>query len=274
MRKSKAVISAIIIAAIAVFVVAIVSTVITGGSENYQRPSEVLPPLSETTPSENNSVDSEQTELSEQAKAMLSNEEEALEASVSENVVDATTEVVDSATQSAIEATDELTEKTNQAIAAAEQAAADGREEAEKMLEEVAQEAEKVVTEVEETVEATTNEVHTVTAQGLQYSPLVVQIAPGDTVSWTNMSTHNTESLEGLIPEGAEMWASKMSDNYSRTFTREGIYIYKCTPHFGAGMGGAIIVGQPVNLEQIKAVDAKGAAKRLVTKAVQVAESM
>ena len=88
------------------------------------------------------------------------------------------------------------------------------------------------------------------------------------------MSTHNTESLEGLIPEGAEMWSSKMSENYSHTFTQEGIYIYKCVPHFGAGMGGAIIVGEPVNLEQIKAVDAKGAAKRLVNKALQIAESM
>ncbi len=274
MRKSKAIISAIIIAAIAVFVVAVVSTVITGGSENYERPSEVLPPLVESTPSDNTSADSEQAELTEQAQAALSDEEQALEGSATEEVVDATTEVVDSATQSAVEATDELTEKTNQAIAAAEQAAAEGREEAEKMLEEVSQEAEKAVTEAEETVEAVTSQTHTVTAQGLQYSPLVVKIAPGDTVSWTNMSTHNTESLEGLIPEGAEMWVSQMSENYNRTFTEEGIYIYKCTPHFGAGMGGAVIVGEPVNLEQIKAADAKGAAKRLVTKAVQAAESM
>ena len=108
----------------------------------------------------------------------------------------------------------------------------------------------------------------------LVYNPLVVKIAPGDTVAWTNMSTHNTEAIEGLVPEGTELWASKMSDNYRRTFTQEGIYIYKCTPHFGAGMGGAIIVGEPVNLDAIKAADAKAAAKRLVTKAVQAVESM
>lgn len=117
-------------------------------------------------------------------------------------------------------------------------------------------------------------ESHAVTAQGLKYSPLVVKINPGDTVVWRNMSTHNTESLEGLIPEGAEMWNSPMSENYRRTFTVEGIYIYKCTPHFGAGMGGAIIVGDPVNLEQIKAADAPGAAGRLVRKAISEAESM
>lgn len=272
MLKSKAIISAVIIAAIAVFVVAVVSTVITGGSENYQQPSQTSPALSDSnTPSDTS--DSGQDEISEQAQAELADEEQAMEASANEEVIDSTTEMVDSAADSAIEDAEALTQKTNEAIAAAEQAAEEGREEAEEMLDEVAKEAEKVVANVEETVEAT-DVVHTVTAQGLQYSPLVVKIAPGDTVSWTNMSTHNTESLEGLIPEGTEMWASQMSDNYSRTFTQEGIYIYKCTPHFGAGMGGAIIVGEPVNLEQIKAVDAKGAAKRLVTKAVQAAESM
>lgn len=276
MRKSKAIISAVIISAIAIFVVAAVSTVITGGSENYQRP-DVVPPVSKSASPDTDSADSSVTDdeatVTEQAEAALADEEQALEDSAAEEVVDATTEVVDSATDSAVETTESLTDKTNEAIAAAEQAAADGREDAEKMLEEVAEQAENVVTTEEDTVEAT-GKTHTVTAQGLIYNPLVVQIAPGDSVAWTNMSTHNTEAIDGLIPEGAEMWASKMSDNYRRTFTQEGIYVYKCTPHFGAGMGGAIIVGEPVNLAEIKAADVKGAAKRLVTKAVEAAEAM
>ncbi|MDT8311631.1 MAG: plastocyanin/azurin family copper-binding protein [Methylophaga sp.] len=268
MRKSKAIISAVIIAAIAIFVVAVVSTVITGGSENYQQSSKAVPPVTATDP-----ADSRQTKITEKSKASLADEAQAMENSATEEVIDTTTEMVDSAADSAVEGADALTEKTNEAIAAAEEAAAEGREQAEKLLEEAAQEAEKVVASDETAVDAA-SQTHIVTAQGLAYNPLVVKIAPGDTVSWTNMSTHNTESLEGLIPEGAEMWASQMSDNYSRTFTQQGIYIYKCTPHFGAGMGGAIIVGQPVNLQQIKSADAKGAAKRLVTKAVQAAESM
>lgn len=115
---------------------------------------------------------------------------------------------------------------------------------------------------------------HTVTAQGLVYDPLVVEINPGESVAWRNMPTHNTESLEGLIPEGAEQWSSTIGKSYTRAFTQEGIYVYKCTPHFGAGMGGAIIVGKPVNLEQIKNADASGAAGRLVRKAISAAESM
>lgn len=117
-------------------------------------------------------------------------------------------------------------------------------------------------------------ETHTVTAQGLKFAPLVVTINPGDTVAWRNMSTHNSESIDGLIPEGAEKWNSPISQSYERTFTVEGIYVYKCTPHFGTGMGGAIIVGDPVNLEEIKNADAPGAAGRLVREAVSEAESM
>ncbi|EEF80781.1 pseudoazurin precursor [Methylophaga thiooxydans] len=37
-------------------------------------------------------------------------------------------------------------------------------------------------------------------------------------------------------------------------------------------MGGVIIVGDPVNLEQIKNADAKGAADRLARKAIKAAK--
>ncbi|PCH63098.1 MAG: copper-binding protein [Gammaproteobacteria bacterium] len=116
--------------------------------------------------------------------------------------------------------------------------------------------------------------VHIVTAQGLKYSPLVSVIAVGDTVAWEKMGSHDTQAIEGLVPEGAEMWHSSMGENFQRTFSQEGIYIYKCTPHWGAAMGGVIIVGKPVNLEAIKAATVKGAAKRLVKKALKAAAAM
>jgi len=135
---------------------------------------------------------------------------------------------------------------------------------------------EEVVVETAAVVEEAPadSQVHIVTAQGLKYAPLVIVIAPGDTVAWENMSSHDTQAMEGLVPEGSEMWHSAMGDNFQRTFNQQGIYIYKCTPHFGAGMGGVIIVGKPVNLEAIKAATVKGAAKRLVKKAIQAAEAL
>lgn len=117
-------------------------------------------------------------------------------------------------------------------------------------------------------------ETHTVDAVGMAFAPLVIKVAPGDTVSWTNMNTHNVEAMEGMVPEGTELFMSKMSENYSHTFEEEGIYIYQCTPHIGAGMGGAVIVGEPKNLDDIKALDAKGGIGRIVRQAVAEAESM
>lgn len=280
MRHSRSIITVVIIIAIAVFVVAAVSSFISGTSDHYDRPSspaEVLEKMTEaveSTDDETTQVD-ETTETSEEVTQAAQQEAQALDSSSEEEVLNNTNEAVESAIETAKETSQSVSDRANEAIAAAENSAAEGRADAEARLQEVEKEA-GITEEPAEVAEPATVESknHTVTAQGLIYEPLVVTIAPGDSVSWTNMSTHNTESIEGLIPEGAEMWTSKMSENYSRTFTQEGIYVYKCTPHFGAGMGGAVIVGEPVNLEQIKNSGAKGAAKRLVNKAIQAAEAM
>jgi pseudoazurin len=280
MRHSRSIITVVIIIAIAVFVVAAVSSFISGTSDHYDRPSspaEVLEKMTEaveSTDDETTQVE-ETTETSEEVTQAAQQEAQALESSTEEEVLNNTNEAVESAIEEAKETSKSVSDRANEAIAAAENSAAEGRADAEARLQEVEKEA-GITEEPAEVADPATVESknHTVTAQGLIYEPLVVTIAPGDSVSWTNMSTHNTESIEGLIPEGAEMWTSKMSENYSRTFTQEGIYVYKCTPHFGAGMGGAVIVGEPVNLEQIKNSGAKGAAKRLVNKAIQAAEAM
>ena len=117
---------------------------------------------------------------------------------------------------------------------------------------------------------------HVVTAAVTAFKPIVVKIAPGDTVSWENMNGHisNTvftnkdQSKTEYLPDGAQGWTSAMGDNYQTDpLSVEGVYLYKCDPHWGAGMGGVIIVGEPTNLEAIKATKPKGALKRLVKKA-------
>ena len=89
-----------------------------------------------------------------------------------------------------------------------------------------------------------------------QWQPLVLFAQPGDTVTFTNMAGHDTTSIEGMIPEGAKGWGSKMGEEaFTITVEKEGAYIYKCTPHISTGMVGAIIVGDadPANLEAIEA---------------------
>jgi len=117
---------------------------------------------------------------------------------------------------------------------------------------------------------------HVITAAVTAFKPMVIKIAPGDTVSFENMNGHisNTiftnkdQSTTQYIPTGAEGWTSAMGDNITTApLTVEGIYLYKCDPHWGAGMGGVIIVGNPTNLDDIEATKPKGALKRLVKKA-------
>ncbi len=87
-----------------------------------------------------------------------------------------------------------------------------------------------------------------------RWSPMITFIQPGDSVTWTNMAGHNTTSIEGMIPEGAEKWSSKMGETYTHKFTKPGAYVYKCTPHASLGMEGVIVVGEgtPENLDTIK----------------------
>jgi pseudoazurin len=109
----------------------------------------------------------------------------------------------------------------------------------------------------------------TVTAKATAFDPMVVSIKPGDTVKWTTMAGHDTASVAGMIPEGAQGWQSKLGEEFSVTLDKEGAYIYKCTPHMGLGMVGAIVVGggQPKNLEQIHAnPENKGMVGRAVKK--------
>jgi pseudoazurin len=122
---------------------------------------------------------------------------------------------------------------------------------------------------------------HVITASVTAFKPMVLKIAPGDTVSWENMNGHivNTvftnkdQSTTQYIPEGAEGFTSAMGENFTTPpLTVEGVYLYKCDPHWGAGMGGAIIVGEPTNLQSIGDSKPKGALKRLYKKAAKAAK--
>ncbi len=97
-------------------------------------------------------------------------------------------------------------------------------------------------------------EEHLIKAAGVKFDPQITFAQPGDTITWTNMPAHDTASIEGMIPEGAEPWRSKMGENFTITVEKEGAYVYQCTPHVGAGMVGAIVVGNdsPSNLEAVE----------------------
>ena len=85
------------------------------------------------------------------------------------------------------------------------------------------------------------------------FEPAVIKVAVGDTVNFVLIDQlHNSESVEGLTPEGAVTWKGGMNQNISVTLDKEGVYVYQCTPHVMLGMVGVIVAGEPVNLEAIK----------------------
>ena len=112
----------------------------------------------------------------------------------------------------------------------------------------------------------------TVVAGVSSFKPRVLFANPGDEICWTNMTTHDSQSMEGLIPAGAEPWHIPLDSDGCVTLTVEGVYIYKCNPHYALGMAGAIIVGEAGNMEQIES-NVSGRAKGVVSKVKRALDS-
>ncbi len=94
------------------------------------------------------------------------------------------------------------------------------------------------------------------------FEPALVQIAPGDTVRFVPTDRgHNAQSIEGMLPEGAAAFKGKLGEEIAVTFEAEGVYGYECKPHYGMGMIGLVVVGDPGgNLEDAEAVKQRGRA--------------
>lgn len=83
------------------------------------------------------------------------------------------------------------------------------------------------------------------------FEPGFVKAAPGDTIHFVPTDrSHNVEAIKEILPEGVEVFKSKINEEYVLTVTEPGLYGVKCTPHFAMGMVALIQVGDaPANLE-------------------------
>ncbi|MEM1383496.1 MAG: plastocyanin/azurin family copper-binding protein [Pseudomonadota bacterium] len=98
---------------------------------------------------------------------------------------------------------------------------------------------------------ATGGKEHIIMARAVKFDPVFVFVEPGDTIAWENMASHNIRTIDQMVPEGQEMIKTELGVNYFTTFDTVGIVVYKCEPHWGARMGGIIVVGNPENPEEI-----------------------
>ena len=97
------------------------------------------------------------------------------------------------------------------------------------------------------------------------FEPALVKVALGDTVTFMPTDkSHNAESIVGMIPGGATGFKGKMNQPLKVTFSKSGLYGYKCLPHYGMGMVGAVVVGNAgSNLTAAQKVSHPGKAKQV-----------
>lgn len=94
------------------------------------------------------------------------------------------------------------------------------------------------------------------------FEPRLVRMQPGDTVTFLPTDRgHNAETIKGMIPAGAEPFKGKINQPISVTLEVPGVYGIQCLPHVSMGMVALLVVGEPVNLEEAKAVRHRGKAK-------------
>ena len=90
------------------------------------------------------------------------------------------------------------------------------------------------------------------------FEPAVIKVSVGDTINFKAVDmSHNSASIDGMVPEGAENWAGQMNMDISVTLDTEGVYVYQCDPHVMMAMIGVIQVGEAVNLDEIKEASTK-----------------
>lgn len=102
-------------------------------------------------------------------------------------------------------------------------------------------------------------------AGAMVFEPAFLRVAPGDTVTFVPTDrSHNAESIGGMTPEGADPFKGRMNEAVTVTFEKEGIYGYKCLPHYAMGMVGVVVVGDPENLAEAAKASHPGKARAVM----------
>lgn len=97
------------------------------------------------------------------------------------------------------------------------------------------------------------------------FEPALLRIEPGDTVRFVAEDKgHNSQSIDGMIPQGATAWRGAINEEIVVRFDVEGVYGYRCTPHYGMGMVGLVLVGDDLdNLDAAVEVRHPGKAQKV-----------
>ncbi|HVA55109.1 MAG TPA: pseudoazurin [Gammaproteobacteria bacterium] len=97
------------------------------------------------------------------------------------------------------------------------------------------------------------------------FQPDFLHIQPGDSVHFVATDPgHDSKSY--LVPKSAQDWKSEISKDITVKFTKQGVYLYECSPHHLFGMLGVIQVGKAVNKTEAEKAAKAMEGKQLMNK--------
>ena len=95
------------------------------------------------------------------------------------------------------------------------------------------------------------------------FVPGFVKAEVGDTIKFVPTDKgHNAQSVPNIWPADVPEVKGPFSKEVVFKAEKDGLYVFKCLPHYGMGMVALVQVGKPVNLDAVKSFVATGKAKQ------------
>jgi pseudoazurin len=104
------------------------------------------------------------------------------------------------------------------------------------------------------------------------FEPSFVRAAVGDTIKFVPVDKgHFVVTLPGLWPEGVAAAKSVINKEFVYTVEKEGLFGWKCTPHYAMGMVALVQVGAAPVTDAVKALKLPGEAGKRMAAALEKA---
>ncbi|CCB64684.1 MULTISPECIES: pseudoazurin [unclassified Hyphomicrobium] len=95
------------------------------------------------------------------------------------------------------------------------------------------------------------------------FVPGFVKAEVGDTIKFVPTDKgHNAQSVPNIWPADVPEVKGPFSKEVVFKAEKDGLYVFKCLPHYGMGMVALVQIGKPVNLDAVKSFVATGKAKQ------------
>jgi pseudoazurin len=97
------------------------------------------------------------------------------------------------------------------------------------------------------------------------FEPGFVRAAVGDTIKFVPVDKgHFVQNLPAMWPEGVPEVKGKVSEELDVKLDKDGLYAFKCAPHFPMGMVALVQVGNAPVTDAVKAIKVPGPAGKRI----------